>query len=81
MGFTTGSDWRSSSCFFGGINKFQIKMKVLVVNAHADTQSGRSKFGEFQLKISRLLKDTIYYGSGQDEIVRSKDELDDLLYE
>jgi putative NADPH-quinone reductase len=56
-------------------------MKVLIVNAHPETTSGRSKFNEFQTRINRLLKGTIYYGSGEDEVSRTKDELEDLLFE
>lgn len=45
-------------------------MKVLIVNAHPNNQTGRTKFDEFKCRLREVLKDTLFYGNDHEEHIR-----------
>jgi hypothetical protein len=56
-------------------------MIVLFINLHKDDQEGKIKFEKYYKDITKVLKQSIYYGSQYEEEIRRKDNIGDFLYD
>lgn len=45
-------------------------MKILFVNGHESTPTGKSKFNTYYLQINGLLTSTLFFGRHHEEIIR-----------
>lgn len=56
-------------------------MIVLFLNLHKPDESGKMKFDRYYHAVTKVLKQTIYFGTHYEEHIRSKDNIEDFLYD
>lgn len=56
-------------------------MIVLFLNLHKPDQEGKLKFERYYTTITKILKQTIYYGTHFEEDIRTRDNIEDFLYD